>query len=62
MPRYVKCIIMYGSAKIGEIYDTSDNELARRLFSLTWIQVLIDNKRLNERFIGVSNDLIYEIG
>lgn len=41
MPRYVKCVEGYGMARVGEVYDTTDNLAAYRMFSLSWEEVLI---------------------
>lgn len=50
IPEYVECIGLYGGAKIGTIYKTSNNEEARKMFSLYWDKVLIYYKNLNTRF------------
>lgn len=41
IPRYVKCIAPYGYARVGEVYDTTDDLEAHRMFSLSWKDVLI---------------------
>jgi len=50
LPKYVKCIQGYGCAKLGYIYDTSNNEESQKLFHLTWEEVLIDFEHLGNKF------------
>jgi hypothetical protein len=52
LPRYVKCIKAYGCAKYGEIFDTSDEDLAKRKLGMCWHNCLITLKRLNDVFIA----------
>lgn len=50
IPEYVECVGIYGDATINKVYNTSDEELAKKLFSLTWNQVLIFYGHLNVIF------------
>ena len=60
IPEYVKCIIGYGSAKVGIIYSTSCDKSASKLFCLTWKEVLIQYKHLGDRF-AASTKQEYDI-
>jgi hypothetical protein len=50
VPEYVECVKAYGYAKIGEIFDTKDDNIASKLFSLSWKSVLIEFKHLDHNF------------
>lgn len=64
MPRYVRCIAGYDKAEVGKIYNTSDEKLADKLFSLSWEKVLltfgnlkgVHNQVLHPRFESVDRD------
>lgn len=50
IPEYVECIAMYGGCKIGEIYDTKNDNLAKSKCHLSWYQILVTYPNLNTRF------------
>jgi hypothetical protein len=57
IPTYVKCIQNYGSAKVGDVFCTKDNSLARKYFALSWYDVLIKDKHLEKNTHFVPYDL-----
>lgn len=54
IPQYVKCINGYGNAVVGKIYRTDDEYQAKKLFGITWEQVLIKYNHLGTKFISAT--------
>lgn len=56
MPEYVKCISRYGNALVGDVFDTSDDVVAQRLFGLSWENVLVTHKNLGFTFEAITKE------
>jgi hypothetical protein len=56
VPEYVECIKDYGGAKIGQIFDTKDDTFAKKLFKLSWKDVLIQYNHLDKSFITSTKE------
>lgn len=50
IPQYVECIRGYGHAIINKVYNTNDEIAAKKMFGLSWSQVLILCANINKNF------------